>query len=170
MVGTGINSTDGRFDDVCLLVVDGFNQVSPLQARLISALAEQVPDTLIALTGNPTHRPIHRAFDRMRTRLQKFTEYDISYDYVPPQTTRHPVLDHMEAQFGSMTPTAIHADERVTLIEAPNHEAEVRGVLREIKQAILDGEAPETMLIVARRVCSHIARCWNPSGQNMVSH
>jgi ATP-dependent helicase/nuclease subunit B len=147
-----LSTADSKhFSDVCMLVVDGFLQVSPLQAKLIGELAEHIPATLITLTGSPDERPIHRAFNRLRDRLDKYTQHPITPQFLPPSRQRHPTLEHIETHFYSLSPDLPTAPAtNVTLLEAAGHEDEVRGVLRLIKQRLLDGESPEEMLIVAR--------------------
>lgn len=141
----------GSFNDVCMLVVDGFLQVSPLQAKLIGALSQRIPETLVTLTGSPDERPLYRAFDRMRARLDKYTQQSIQPLYIPPTRQRHPALEHIEQHFFSLATDVPRIDaSNITLIEAPDHEDEVRGVLRHIKGLLLEGESPEEMLVLAR--------------------
>lgn len=149
----------GDFSDVCMLVVDGFMQVSPLQAKLIEVLAAYIPTTLVTLTGSPTPRRVWYAFERMHERLNKYmaqnlsTAQEVEQSYVTPaQGYRHPLFDHLERYLFENDSPQFLAGDALTLIEAPNHEIEVRGVLRQIKARLLVGENPETMLITARDI------------------
>lgn len=134
-----------------LLVVDGFLQFSPLQAQLLQTLSQHISETMVTLTYEHARaETVHRAFARTRQRL---LELEVNWDERPliatPNPLRHPTLCHLEQRFLEMNAQRVPAGEQVVFIEAPDAEQEARGVLRRVKQLLLNGHSPEEMIILA---------------------
>ncbi|MCK4832966.1 MAG: UvrD-helicase domain-containing protein, partial [Anaerolineales bacterium] len=82
-----------------LLVVDGFDNLTPVQLQLLQILAGRAARTIITLTGaaGAGERALaHRRFDRTRRRLQKALE--VPAEPLPVLASHHvPLLAHLEA-------------------------------------------------------------------------
>ncbi len=143
-------------DDVGLLVVDGFLQFSPLQRQLLERVAQEVQHTLVTLTYED-NRAAHHAFART---YRDLLELEVAWDLVDlqpsPETDCHPTLQYLERQFMLMDADPIEADGAVRFIEGPDVEQEVRGVLRQVKTLLLDGERADDILLLTRDIKRYI--------------
>ena len=140
---------------VSLLVVDGFDQFTPLQLSLLSELTQQVEQVLITLTGSAQDRPAHRRFIRTRAQLVAALQPTISYLNNPPAAPPvHPgsaVLTHIEQHlFNLDAPPLIVNDGTLTVITAADREREVRAVLRRVQTLLQQNIAPEQVAILCR--------------------
>ncbi len=138
--------------DIGLLVVDGFQNLSPLQAQLLGKITQQIPNTVITLTHTPQPRSVHRIFERTRQRLLQFLPELMASETrsIDANTQRHPSLSHLVAHFYEPNPPQVSNDDALWMLEMPDYEGEVQGVLRHIKRRLLSGERPEDMIIIAR--------------------
>lgn len=144
--------TDTRLArSIALLVVDGFDQLTPLQLSLLQTLAAQVRYTLITLTGSPQPRTAHRRFTRTLAALQSaFPGAQISW---LPDTSRltAPALVHIEARLFELEPAApIDAGAAIRLINAPDRERELRAALRHVRHLLSKGIAAEQVALIYR--------------------
>ncbi len=140
---------------VSLLVVDGFDQFTPLQLSLLSELTQQVEQVLITLTGSAQDRPAHRRFMRTRAQLVAALQPTISYlsnaPAAPPVHPRSAVLTHIEQHlFNLDVPAPIANDGTLTVIAAADREREVRAVLRRVQTLLQQNTAPEQVAILYR--------------------
>jgi ATP-dependent helicase/nuclease subunit B len=150
--------------DVDLLLVDGFDQFTPLQASLLMLIAERARQTIITLATAP-HR-LDTVGRRFVEALRQLETYAVT---IPPvveeplamRAANRPaalqnLVDHLflrEAQPHS-------AEGRIILIEAPDAAQEAAAVLRRVKQRLLDGAQPDDVLIALRdwpRYAGHFA-------------
>jgi len=143
--------------DVDLLLVDGYDQFTPVQSALIAQLSTRIADTTITLTTssadnrNDVHKP--KRFDRARERLLAShtaigAEISVS-DETDPNIPRHPDLLALGQRIFS-APDPVPAQGGIHLIEAPEPQQEVAAVLRDLKTRLLAGENPDDMLIALR--------------------
>lgn len=141
--------------DVDLLIVDGYDQFTPLQARLLALLAARAHETLITLTTVPgREQTIGKRFTRARERLrqtfaaegQALNEHTVT-DGVDD---RHPVLRHLVEQIFQREPTQTTANGVAHFIEAPDINSEVSAVLRRVKRLLLAGTPPDHIVIALR--------------------
>ncbi len=124
-----LNAEAGLLGGVGLLAVDGFDQFTPLQARLLSAVAHQVRAACVML--NDDEHPL--------TRLQEADAGVWTVRDLPPQANPRP-------------PATLRG------LEAPDPTSEARAVMREVKRVLAQGEAsPEQMLIVTREPARYAA-------------
>ena len=143
------------------LFVDGFDDLSSVQARVLALLAGRVDALVIALTGDATRdaRPfVHHRFRRTRERLE--AALGIQAEPLPggPQTRHAPVLAHLESSLFAGDGPPQPAADRVTLIAAPDREAEVRAALRWLKARVIhDGVALRDAALLARDVAPYRA-------------
>lgn len=143
---------EGDLRSVGLLVVDGFQQFSPLQAWLLGKVSTDIPNLVFTLTHSPHNRPIHRVFRRTQARLYQFIPSLADHEemIIDTNTDRHPTLSHLVTHYYEDNAPQILNQDAVHLIEAPNLEEEVRGVLRAIKRRLILGELPDDLIILAR--------------------
>jgi len=148
--------------NVAHLLVDGFDQFNPLQAQLLALLASRSQQTMITLPhihGRETTlgRRFTEAKQRLVTAFNQAGQTLIPYEMPPlADPVRHQGLNHLiEHSFISSAPK-LQAEECLTLIEAPDPKNEVLAVMRQVKRLLLNGTAPDEILIAVRD--------WGPYG------
>ncbi len=154
----------GRAPDLrwpCLMV-DGFDDLTTVQLRVIAQLAERVDDLTITLTGtsDPATRPlVHKRFNRTRRRLEAVL--DVEAEPLPtPLRAAHPAqpLIHLERALFDAEALQRPAEGAVTLIAAPDREGEVRAALRWIKTRLVkDGMQLHEVALLTRDVAPYRA-------------
>ncbi|HLV34446.1 MAG TPA: PD-(D/E)XK nuclease family protein, partial [Spirillospora sp.] len=163
--------------DVDLLLVDGFDQFTPLQASLLMLMAERARKTLITLATAPNRvETVGRRFDEALRQLETYA-VTIPPVVIEPPEMRAPnrpaalqkLVDHLFLR--GVEP---HASEgRVTLIEAPDAGQEAAAVLRGVKQKLLEGAQPDDVLIALRdwpRYAGHFAPLGRTYGVPLALH
>lgn len=139
--------------DVDLLVVDGFDQFTRLQAQLLMRLAERTHHTLILLPLLPGGElTAGRRFERALEQLQGVARVPITRAEADALIVgqRHPDLQHLcEQIFRSGGHTAA-ASGGLHLIEAADARRETAAVLRQVKRLLLEGCVPDDVLIALR--------------------
>jgi len=139
-----------------LLVVDGFDNFTPVQMALLRILAGRVGELIITLTGTTdgSERPlVHRRFNRTRQQLEN--ALGVEAEPLPVTVKRHvPILAYLE---DSLYRGEVHrrpgTTDRIRLIEAPHRAAEVRAALRWLKERLLqDGLRPSEVALLARNI------------------
>lgn len=122
------------------LFVDGFDDLTSVQANVLRHLAGRVSELVITLTGSPGAevRPLvqHR-FHRTRQRLE--AALGIKAEPLPAlaPAQRAPALAHMETTLFTGAAGQLPAGDAITLIAAPDREAEVRAALRWLKTRVV---------------------------------
>ncbi len=144
------------------LFVDGFDDLTSVQVEVLRQLVGRVDDLTLTLTGSPDNAPralVHRRFNRTRQRLE--TTLDVNAEPLPPvppnpnrvPSTRAPVLVHLEAKLFKRDAVRQPAGDAVTLIAAPDREAEARAALRWLKARVVhDGARLSDVALLARDV------------------
>src|SRR5262249_25012378 len=90
--------------NVELLVVDGYDQFNPVQARWLALLADRTPDPLLTLTYQPQRaETAHRRFAQPRDRL---LDYGVWTETVleDEHPARSEALDHLSARLFDIRP------------------------------------------------------------------
>ena len=141
-----------------LLVVDGFDNFTPVQLALLEVLAVRVENLIVTLTGTADggERTLaHRRFDQTRQHLEE--TLGVRTAPLPEQFSRHvPALTHLETSLFRSEAEQIAAAGAVQLIEAPDRAAEVRAALRWLKARLVeDGMRPVEVALLARNVSSY---------------
>jgi ATP-dependent helicase/DNAse subunit B len=141
--------------EVDLLLVDGYDQFNPLQAALLTALGAHVRDSLVTLTTIPGREAtIGRRFAEALDRLQAaHAARGYALDtilYTAPIDQRDPALRHLSEQLLLPAPARIDVDSAVYWLEAPDPSREVGMVLRRVKALLLNGCAPDDIMIAVR--------------------
>jgi ATP-dependent helicase/nuclease subunit B len=168
--GLGWMTYDALIDDpdaprgVDLLVVDGYDQFTPLQTAVIALLAGRIPDVLFTLTTIPERQTtVGRRFARAEAMLQQaMTELGVplAVDVLSSsEEPRHPDLQHTAENL--MHPNreqrTLHlTDAGVRFIAQPDIPTETAAVLRAVKRLLVpdaDGmppAQPDDILVVLR--------------------
>ncbi|MEO1288893.1 MAG: hypothetical protein AAFV93_14090 [Chloroflexota bacterium] len=145
--------------DVSLLLVDGYDQFTPVQASLLATLSKRVEEVVITLTKAPDERDereqavIGRRFVEARERLK--SAHDLLYapfvvqDQDDPKVAKHPDLITLAQNIFSDKDPVVSSG-GINLIEAPEPLQEVAAIMREIKNLLLDGTRPDDILIALR--------------------
>ena len=136
---------------VDLLIVDGFDQFTRVQAQLLATLARSIPQLHITLTGAPD------AVASMRSQIARQRLEDafaaagetLQAESLSPTSARHADLDSLSRHFFADT-RAGESSPALNLIAMPAPVDEARAVMRDIKRRLLDSAAPEDILIVLR--------------------
>lgn len=136
---------------VDLLIVDGYDQFTPVQASLLAELARRTDETLITLTTVPgREQTVGRRFARALDALRQYSPH-LQIDSLPGVPARiHPDLSHLIAQVFAPDATRRRPTDGVRLIEAAEIGQEVAAVLRAVRALLLDGVPPDEILIAVR--------------------
>lgn len=142
--------------NLALLLVDGFDQFTPVQADLLTQLAERADEALITLTTVPGReetvgRRFQHALDQLRSRFLRTVPI---IDTLSGEAggDRHPDLLHIIDKVFLPELAPQKSSNGVAFIEAPDPAAEVAAVLRKVKRLLLDHNdvAPDDILIALR--------------------
>ncbi len=154
-----VEALDGRTSRVGsewpLLLVDGFDDFTPVQLAMLKLLAGGVERMVITLTGGLDRGPprlVHRRFDRTRRELEE--TLDVKAEPLPGlRANSGGVPGQLErALFRSEVPKPPVAG-GVDLIEAPNRAEEVRAALRWVKAEVVErGLGAGELALMARDV------------------
>lgn len=161
-----------------LLVVDGYDEFAPLQARLLLRLSAHARHTYITLATAPGREDtagrrftwalgeLRRAASEQGVTLAVETRTD-------PSSHQHPALAHLLAHVFQLAPAQTGANGAVTLIEAPDPTREAAAVLRRVKRLLLNGARPNDVLIALRdwpRYAGHFAALGTAYGIPLALH
>ncbi|MCU0511092.1 MAG: PD-(D/E)XK nuclease family protein [Anaerolineae bacterium] len=154
--------------DVALLVVDGYDQFTPVQAQLLAHLGQQAGETLITLTTVPgREQTIGRRFQQTLERLHAAHERSgcplAVHLFDQAEAARHPALQYLSTHvFQRGQPPPPPAAPPIFLLEAPDAATETAAILRQVKRLLLEGERPDDILIALRdrqRYQTHFETC-----------
>ena len=140
---------------VDLLLVDGYDQFTIVQARLLATLARAIQNIHITLTEIPSaHAEAlpHRSV-RARERLQQaFTKAGFRLQLARIEKVageRKADLEQLAERIFCDLPAAANGD-AIRMLALPNPAEEVKSVLRKIKRQLLDGVQPDDILVALR--------------------
>ncbi len=141
--------------DVDLLLVDGYDQFTPVQAQLLAELSRSrtpVHITLTSLAGEETSRLPRRSM-LARQRLESaFADAGVELkqrDVEAAEDSRHEDLQQLSAKLFRGLP-ARRSGEAIKLIALPDPADEVKAVLRSVKRLLLSGARADDILIALR--------------------
>lgn len=141
--------------EVDLLLVDGYDQFTLVQAQMLAALSNSISNVHITLTAPPDghskalpHRSV-MARDRLQ-RAFADAQLDLAIDASEARSgDREADLERLcQSIFGSGPIKS--SGEAIQLIEMPSPGEEVKSVLRKIKRQLLDGVQAEDILVAVR--------------------
>jgi len=140
-----------------LIIMDGFDDLTPAQLALLRALACRAGELVVTLTGTPdgSERPqAHRRFARTRKAIEEALA--IRAETLPganraeQSEPSHP-LQAIEQRLFRTGTAPVDAQGAVGMVEAPDRAGEVREALRWLKaRVVLDGIRPWEMALLAR--------------------
>jgi ATP-dependent helicase/nuclease subunit B len=139
--------------DVDLLVVDGFDQFTRVQAALLQVLSERVGQTLVTLTTVARREDtIGRRFSRALETLRWHKEgvFPAQIERLMGASERNPDLQHLVETIFLPGAKKRASTGGVQLIEAPDAGSEIAAVLRQVKRLLLNGCDPEDIIIALR--------------------
>lgn len=151
-----LNEKPDLAGDVALLLVDGYDQFNPLQARLLARLSARIPRTLVTLPTIPgREETVGRRFARALKHLQDAHNWQntpLNVQVIQPGyiQDRHPALNDLLERAFRPDAAARPSDGCLTLIEAPDPAAEVGAVLRRVKRLLIEGSRPDDILVAVR--------------------
>lgn len=140
---------------VDLLLVDGYDQFTLVQAQMLAALSHSISNVHITLTALPdTHSAglPHRSV-MARDRLQQAfadAQLDLAIENSEARSgDRHADLEGLcQRIFGNSRYES--SGEAIQLVEMPSAAEEVKSVLRKIRRQLLDGVQAEDILVAVR--------------------
>lgn len=146
--------------DVDLVVVDGYDQFTPLQAQFIALLSTRVPELMLTLTTVPQREhQMGRRFESARQTLSTtFEQFDIPLTQIrltEQVERRHLDLQHLTADIFRAETTPTPSTGGIRFVTAPDEAQETAAILRQVKHLLTEGidgrvPAPDDVLIVLR--------------------
>jgi ATP-dependent helicase/nuclease subunit B len=146
---------------VDLLVVDGYDQFSTLQAELLAALGDRTAEALVTLTQVPGREDtVGRRFTKTRQHLEAvFKNNGLAWS--PKSLTgrmddRHPDLQRLADEIFQLDTEPTPSTGAVHFLSSPDVATETSTVLREVKRLLLPDEEglthnlPEDIIVVLR--------------------
>ena len=141
--------------DVDLLLVDGYDQFTPVQAALLARLSDRIASIEITLTTIPKRETdFGRRFNRSLQRLAQahdraetdfYTEsLEITFESRPHD------LNWLSQNIFQRNVDPQPTEGHIRLIEAPDPQQEVGAVLRLVKRHLLEGVRPDDIVIAIR--------------------
>ncbi|MFO7696029.1 MAG: PD-(D/E)XK nuclease family protein [Anaerolineae bacterium] len=137
-----------------LLVVDGLDEFSGVQGRVLAALGARTGRLVITLTGEvhglqqeAAHRRANVARDLLERRL------GVTGEFLPEpiEPARAPVLAHLGRTLHTGDRERWSAGDAIAMVAAPDREAEIRVALRWLKQQMVSlGISPDQVALLAR--------------------
>ncbi len=143
-----------------LLVVDGFDQFTPLQLQLLAEMTRYVEQTIITLTGSTEERPAQRRFDRTRRQIIAALQPDniqVLAEREPTADDRQPALAFLEQHlFNLDVPPPTDPGDTLMLIAAADREREVRTALRRVRALLERGVPPGQIALLFRSGAAYL--------------
>ena len=136
------------------LIVDGFDDLSPIQLDLIISLSRIIPDVSITITGTKegSERPlVHKRFNQLKMELEDKGPVDLVRLEEPKDERTDGFFEKLEGVlFSSVLEGPLDPGDKIKLVAVPDREGEVRTAFRWIKELISveDIEYGETAIIM----------------------
>jgi ATP-dependent helicase/DNAse subunit B len=139
-----------------VLLLDGFDDFPPLQLELLELLDQRVNTLEITLTGEKesgSRELVHSRFNR--TRRQLVERLGCSVQVLPDSGAgdhdREPVLRELERGLFEAADQSLAPGNGLTMLAAPDREAEVRFAFRQIKTRLVrEGLDPDQAVVLCR--------------------
>ncbi|MFN8375179.1 MAG: PD-(D/E)XK nuclease family protein [Anaerolineae bacterium] len=141
-----------------MLLVDGFDLLTPLQARLVARLSGRAGLALVTLTTvTERESTIGRRFKQALERLIESHTLEQQSEPVvrvlsgaAAEDGRAPDMRHLLANIFRLGVSPVQWQNNVRWLEAPDTAREVSAVLRRVKRLLLDGVSPDEIMIALR--------------------
>ncbi len=141
--------------NVDLLIVDGYDQFTPLQASLLMLVAQRAQSALITLATVPGRSAtVGQRFEEALAQLQRYSPEPLQIIDQPPELIagqRPAALQHLIDNVFRRDAIPQPAYDQITLIEAPDISQEAAAVLRRVKQLLLTTDARPDDIVIALR-------------------
>ncbi len=141
------------FEDLRVVLVDGFDDFTTTQLQVLAALASGVERLVITLCLERDAERRPEVFRRPRRTLARIHEQlgELPVRWLDADEARGPLARMGERLFVEATAEPIaDAAGRITIVEAVGRRAEVREVLVRVKRLLLGGASAERIAIIAR--------------------
>ncbi len=160
-----------RFQQLELVVVDGFTDFTHTQHDILRRLAQQAKQLLISLPSE-SHDFNARTqrtdlFAKVASTLDELKHYhpQLEVRELPPRPLGWPALDHVvrhvfrnPAQVPSPSPQAISSLNRLEIVAAASTHDEIVQVARRIKKRLIEGNSPSEIAVVFRSLTDVASR------------
>jgi ATP-dependent helicase/DNAse subunit B len=135
-----------------LLMIDGFDQFTVVQADLIAQLSRRIPRTVVTLSYEEARRETaHRRFAQTRALLEQAgTAFTTQRPVTAPAGRRPATLELLSARIFESSEPLPPGDSTIRFIEAPDLRREAEEALRSIKEDLLNGIPAEQIALTAR--------------------
>lgn len=142
----------GELAQVTLLLVDGFDQFTALQAAMLMQLAGCVRRALITLPDAPgREHPVAEAFRQTLTTLREHSPQPLQVDPLPLRPAARDELQPLRARLFRPDAQSLPQQRGLQLVEAPGPRQEALAITRRIRHLLLEGDArPEDCLVALR--------------------
>ncbi len=139
------------FEEVELLLVDGFDDFTPTQLEVLKLLADHIQEVVftLCLEKDESRSELFQVPRETLTRLQD-TFGHVELVPLGRGGADASALGLIRFELFSETAQAYPADGQVCVIEAPGRAREVREVAREVKRLVLDGYRPDEIALIFR--------------------
>lgn len=140
---------------VDMLLVDGYDQFTQVQAELMAELSRAIDQVRITLTASPAEAALRLRSRSALARQRLETAYKAAgislalREVNQAPGIRHEALHQLGQRIFRGLPAASNSD-AIKLIEMPDPAEETRTVLREVKRLLLAGNSAEDILIAIR--------------------
>jgi hypothetical protein len=138
-----------------LLLVDDFDDFTPVQLEVLAVMADRVGRTVITLTGfvDGGKRSLpHDCYERTGLELEGALGVEPA-PFPDGKRSRAAVLTHLEARLFENEAERMDAGKTVEPIEAPNHAEEVGAALRWLKKQVVERDVSlDRLALLARDV------------------
>lgn len=136
---------------IALLAVDGFDQFTPVQAKMIQALDQRAGRTVVTMTHVPGREDgVGRRFASAQATLGEAALVRLETSAEPLPSIQH-LLTHAFQPGGHGTAMDETAAQSLMLIEAHSPSAEAAEVMRQIKRRLVMDRVPPDEIMVAVR-------------------
>ncbi len=156
LAGDQLENMPQACSDWGTLIVDGFDDLSPVQLRLLVTLSKIVQPVYFTLTGSeeePREQLINKRFLKLLSDLSLTGSVEIkSFEEIEPPQQENEVLGQLrDVIFAHGSSQIIDPGEEFSMVAVPDREAEVRTALRWLKNLSKEGKVkPDNAAIIMR--------------------
>jgi ATP-dependent helicase/DNAse subunit B len=124
------------------LIVDGFDDLSPVQLELIISLSQIFPDVTVTITGaggGTARSLVHKRFNHLRAELENKQQIEFITLDDKKDLSRDGLFGKLEKiLFSSNIEEPLAAKDRIKMVAVPDREGEVRAAFRWINKLITE--------------------------------
>ena len=124
------------------LIVDGFDDLSPVQLELIISISQILPDVTVTITGageGATRPLVHKRFNHLRTEIENKQDIEYLYRADKKDPGEDGLFEELEKiLFSNIVEEPLEAGDRIKMVAVPDREGEVRAAFQWIKKLITE--------------------------------